>query len=113
MRGTMDEFEELIPAGWRAALVDWADNEPLIKSVHVFGSVIKGSPHPDDLDIAVTLVETSEETDIVWMDNNKRWTAELQLKIGHKVDLQLDHDAPTVRAGLEEASVLIFERPEQ
>ena len=105
----MNEFEELVPEDCRKVLVDWAKEEHLIKTVHVFGSAIKGSSHPNDLDIAVTLVETSEETDIVWMENNKRWTAELQSKIPYKVDLQLDHNAPTVRAALEEASVLIYE----
>jgi len=106
----MDEFEKLVPEGYREVLVDWAEYEPLIDTVRIFGSVIKGSPCPNDLDIAVTLVDTVEEIDNVWIDNNRRWAEELGLKIGCKIDLQLDHNAPTVRAGVEEASVLIYER---
>lgn len=107
----MNEFEKSVPAAWREALVDWAENEPLIRTVHVYGSVIKGCRHPDDLDVAVTLaVKDYGEITSLWIHKRSEWEAQLQSKIGLTVDLQLDHDAPKVRAGLEEASVLIFER---
>ncbi len=104
-----------LPDSYRDALVAWAKREPLVSTVYIYGSYAKGTarptrdPKPSDLDVAVTLVPTREETDIVWMDNRAQWVAELEAKIDCKVHLELDHNAPTIRAGVEEASILIYE----
>ncbi len=104
-----------LPDSYRNALVAWARSEPLVAAVRVFGSYAKGTARPtrdpeaSDLDLAVTLAPTEQETDIVWIDNYPRWLAELEAKIDCKVQLELDHNAPTVRAGIEEASILIYE----
>ena len=104
-----------LPNSYRDALVAWAKREPLVSTVYVYGGYAKGTarptcdPKPSDLDVAVTLVPTREQTDIVWIDNRAQWEAELKTKIDCEVHLELNHNAPRVRAGVEKASILIYE----
>lgn len=97
-------------------IAQWAAQHPQIRRVWVYGSRAKGSHRPDsDIDIAVELepVADSEEALAVWMSHAGAWRWQLQSGISPKVDLEwFDPDGTTrvVKAGLDEAKVLIYER---
>ena len=96
-------------------LSDWAEQNPKVRRVWVFGSRAQGTHRPDsDLDIALELepVADSEETLVVWLANSERWRTQLQERISLPVDLEwFDPNGGTgdIRAALDQAKTLIYE----
>jgi predicted nucleotidyltransferase len=76
-------------AEWIAALQTWAEGEPLVTSVYLFGSRVKGKGRPgSDLDVAVLLVDRrGSERQLDWSDNAARWRAELEGRLPVRLDL--------------------------
>ena len=99
-----------------ASITKWAERNPQIRRVWVFGSHAKGTDEPDsDIDIAVEPepVADSEETLAVWMAKGEAWQAELQDHLAVKVNLEwFDPDGSTraVAAALRDAKLLVYER---
>ena len=108
MSTTEDDFRN------RAA--EWAERQPRVRRLWMFGSRAKGNPRPDsDLDIAVEIepVPDSEETLPYWITCWERWQSELQRKTEYPVDLDwFDPDGSTqqVAQGLREGSILLYDR---
>ena len=96
-------------------LSDWAEHNPKVRRVWVFGSRAQGTHRPDsDLDIAVELepVADSEETLLVWLANSERWRTQLQERISLPVDLEWfdpNGGSGDIRAALDQAKTLVYE----
>jgi predicted nucleotidyltransferase len=77
--------------GKRDALVRWAQANPRVQRVWVYGG---DSPRNDrrdtDLDVAIELapVVDSDETLALWIANAKKWHSELEERTGTHVDLE-------------------------
>lgn len=96
-----------------SAIVKWAEEQPLIKRVFLFGSVASGTAGPEsDLDIAVQLIGGPSETFSDYMCERATWAESLEAVIGRKVDLQLldQERCPDVWGFVQKASILIYER---
>lgn len=97
------------------AIVAWAESNPLIRKVMLFGSRARGTYRMDsDTDLAyecdVKPGDTDETTTAIC--ENRNWLAQLQSHCSLKVDLQ-HYDkvgTPTVEKGIKAGSVLIWER---
>jgi predicted nucleotidyltransferase len=77
-----------------------------------FGSRVKGIQRPDsDLDAAIEIdpIETDEETQIIWMDNSKRWLFELQSMSPFQLQLEMN-GTTKLDQYLACCSMLIYER---
>jgi len=87
----------------------WAETVPQIKRVYLFGSFVKGKKNPSDIDIAVEIFGRHDESAeiLFFIDHEK----ELTRLLGYPIDLQkLDEGSSTVRRGVEEGAIVIFER---
>ncbi|MCK9419819.1 MAG: nucleotidyltransferase domain-containing protein [Nitrospirae bacterium] len=97
------------------AIRTWAKSQPIVKRVWLFGSRIRGNERPDsDLDIAVEhdcLPGDSDAfTTAIFEKNN--WHLQLQPLVSLIIDLQsyISGMTPIVEAGLNDSSMLIYER---
>ncbi len=97
----------------------WAKGKPLINRVYLFGSRVRGDHDPQsDIDIAVELdpneFQGSDETGglATWMFETNGWKGELQKLLPVRVQLERyqQEQTHTVRRGLAESSVLIYEK---
>jgi len=94
-------------------LHNWAAEKTLIRKLYIFGSFARGSANAtSDLDIAVELVKTDEEEDIVWIDNNATWKEEISKFMPIEIQLELysGKTSPTIQSGLVQSSILIYEK---
>ena len=101
-----------LPKSYGATLVAWAQREPLIKAVYVFGSYAKGTQRPgSDLDVALRLELPTDEafTELVW--NRRRWSEQLTAAVGVPVEIYLyEHLYEDARTrGYLKASVVVYE----
>ena len=104
-----------IDAAWIEVLVAWAEGEPRVRSVHVFGSRARGDHRADsDLDVAYQLFDADDETALTTaVCTGPFWQAELQGRLSVPLQLEFadpDEDERVWPAVLREG-VLLFERP--
>lgn len=84
-----------------------------IRRAWLVGDAAKGSPgNRIGIAIEVEPVGDSEETLAVWLANEGRWQAQLQLRLSRDVGLEwVDTDAThTARSQRDEAKLLVYER---
>jgi predicted nucleotidyltransferase len=97
-----------------AAIQEWAQHQPAVSAVFLFGSRLKGTNRLDsDLDVAVTFdVPERDEPDIFWIDHKGRWENELTQCVGLTIDLEIAHPAlaPHVWGYLQKHHALIYVR---
>lgn len=101
------------------AIAEWARGKPLINRVWFFGSRVRGDHFPNsDLDIAVEIDSSSIQGSdasggyATWCFESKAWQCELGLILSLKLDLQYyrEGETPTIQAGLDQSSVLVYEK---
>ena len=91
---------ERYDGGKRDALVQWAQANPRVRRVWVYGGdTPRNEPRDTDLDVAIELapVVDGDETLALWMANAEKWHDELEQRTGTHVDLEWfdpDTDAP-------------------
>ena len=94
----------------KAAIREWAEGDPYVREVRIFGSRAKGKGRLDsDLDIAITASVGN------YTRFDSEWKAELERRTGLRVGLS-QYNNPvndTVRRYCDDPStILIFQRPE-
>lgn len=94
---------------------DWASSKSQILKVQFFGSRVKQTHRPDsDLDVAITLFPDLDESGGVatWFRYCKVWAEELNSIVPLEVQIELEagKETPTISKGLDEASVLVYQR---
>ena len=104
----------------KAVISDWAELNPIIQRVYIFGSRLRGTDRLGqpvkagaDIDIAVEL--THENPDHAWSEYgliNDHWRTELGHVLPWPVDLEWFHPEAThhLIGYLEDCSVVVFER---
>lgn len=97
-------------------IVEWVGRQPLIRRVFIYGSRVRGTQRPDsDLDVALEFDRGTYDGNCLatWICKAKSWRAELQPKLPWTLHLEW-HDpsggTPHVAQGLEESSMLVYER---
>ena len=93
----------------------WAEANPIVERVWIFGSRARGDSRPDsDLDVAVEHGVMPGDGDhfTTGLCAPSEWSAELQPEAKLKLDIwsYRPGDTPTIEAGLREASQIIYER---
>ncbi|MGH9459920.1 MAG: nucleotidyltransferase family protein [Vicinamibacteria bacterium] len=94
----------------------WAEGNPLVRALLIFGSYAKGTAQPgSDLDLAVVISPARGDADAftTWIACGDAWTGELRRLLGFdRVQLEwLDVDGgetPTVAAGVDEARIVVY-----
>lgn len=91
---------------------EWAVNKPEIKSVHFFGSRVKGTNREDsDLDVAIELMPGLDECGglSAWMRSSDKWSKELNELIPYEVQAEWNDGENTdlIKKGLSEACMLV------
>ncbi|WP_409363730.1 nucleotidyltransferase family protein [Bradyrhizobium liaoningense] len=80
-----------LPAGWRASVIDWAQDNGSIREMWLFGSRAKGTAAPEsDVDIGIVLMPARGEHD--WAFGNyvalqPRWQAAVETIVQRHVSL--------------------------
>jgi predicted nucleotidyltransferase len=104
----------------QALLSTWAAERPLVNRLWLFGSRVRGDHRPDsDVDVAVELdMSVAKGVDesggmATWAFDTKLWKPELELLLLKVVDLQRCKAGETkiIQAGLDETSILVYEKP--
>ena len=90
----------------------WAESEPLVTHVYLFGSRVKGTyGDHSDLDVAVRCRAASGDTDAftTGLLERKRWKGELEELLGITVDVRtaLEGDED-VRSYIQDHGILIY-----
>ncbi|MCK4742899.1 MAG: nucleotidyltransferase domain-containing protein [Sulfuriflexus sp.] len=93
----------------------WAKEKREIKSVHFFGSRVKGThTGGSDLDIAIKLMPDLEESGglSTWMRYSDQWAAELNSLVPYVVQAEWDDGENTniINKGLSEARMFVYEK---
>jgi predicted nucleotidyltransferase len=84
----------------REALVKWAEGNPRVRRVWVYGADAQRNERRDtDLDLAIELAPAvdGDESIALWIANAEKWQDELEASTGTHVDLEWfdpDTDAP-------------------
>ena len=100
-------------------IASWAISKPLVSRVWLFGSRVRGEHTLDsDLDIAVEIDKSAiQGIDYsggfaTWCSMETEWREELTCAIGAKIDLQYyrEGETPTIQAGLDHSSILIYKK---
>ncbi|NGM78791.1 nucleotidyltransferase family protein [Burkholderia multivorans] len=99
----------------REIVTEWAASQPLIRKVWLFGSRVRGTERPDsDIDVAVEVRrlpgDSSEWT--TFACERERLSAALQTLFPLPVQLEWyggADETPTVHAGLQESSMMVYE----
>jgi predicted nucleotidyltransferase len=97
------------------ALNAWASSRPAVRRVWVFGSRARGQERPDsDIDVAVEHDALPGDADAFTtaMFELDTWRKELAPRLSAPLDLQsyIPGITPTIQAGLDESSVLVYDR---
>lgn len=94
---------------------EWVENYPRIVKVYLFGSYVKkNKPVPSDIDIAIEISEDESDTAFgLWCSEGSKMEKDLSSILSYPVDLEWfdKQETPTVRKGLEESNILIYEKP--
>lgn len=108
-RGAVQQLLDLEKA--KPILRQWAEANPLIGELRIFGSYAKGTATPDsDLDVAVRVVRKLPGDTSVWVTalcECPRWGEELSRVLGVKVDMQ-DIVGEHVSQYVQNGSVLVY-----
>ena len=90
-------------------VIAWAKTLPYKVRIHLFGSYLKGSKIPSDIDISLAFLESFSESQrtILWIDNHQYWEKYLSEKFGMRADLQLCESGKNIPMYLESSSLLI------
>lgn len=97
-------------------LRQWAEREPLVLALILYGSYARGTANPDsDLDIALVINSEPGDTNpsTTWMFNEERWTADLKMLLDFpKVHLMWlgGNKTPTIEAALEQGRIEVYVR---
>ncbi|WP_434032700.1 nucleotidyltransferase family protein [Cupriavidus sp. a3] len=99
----------------RSIVAAWAETQPLVVKVWLFGSRVRGTERPDsDIDIAVEVRrqpgDTSAWTTFIFEKDGLR--ASIQSLVPMPVQLEWyggEVETPTVHAALQESSMLVYE----
>ncbi len=97
---------------FRQIVEDWAKAIPYSLRIYLYGSVAKGiANEKSDIDIALEFPQLEEnQRTLIIFDYQELWETELSNKLGKKVHIELfDDKTPTIKKGLEESSVLLFD----
>jgi uncharacterized protein len=103
----------------KETIISWAISKSLIRRVWLFGSRVREEHTLEsDLDIAVEIdsaaIKGSDHSGgfATWCFEEKVWREELTRAIGLKIDLQYyrNGETPKVQAGLDQSSILIYEK---
>jgi uncharacterized protein len=94
-------------------IVEWAENEPLVKKVYIFGSRARHDYREDsDLDVAVEINKLPGDSNILatWMFESDKLKESLEPVLPYKLQLEnYDGDnTPKVEAGINQSSILIY-----
>lgn len=97
------------------AIRRWAESQPIIKRVWLFGSRVRGTERPDsDLDIAVEHDSLPGDSDAFTTAISEvgNWRAQLQPQVSLTIDLQsyIPGITPTIEAGLNDSSQLVYQK---
>jgi predicted nucleotidyltransferase len=96
-------------------VAEWAATQPLIVRAWLFGSRVRGTARPDsDIDVAVEIRKLPGDTGArtTFTCEGKGLRISIQPLLAISVDLQWyggPVETPTVHAGLEESSTLVYE----
>lgn len=98
-----------------AAIRAWAASHSVVRRVWVFGSRVRGTERPEsDLDIAVEHDAMPGDSDAFTtaISEAENWRMELAPRLSVKLDLQsyIPGLTSTIQAGLDESSLLVYER---
>lgn len=92
----------------------WASNQKQIKTVYFFGSRVRNEHRIDsDLDIAIELIYTEPDTALAnWMFESEKFEQSISEMLPWTIDLELlcPLCTPTIIAGINRSSILIFSR---
>lgn len=112
LAGVWDEnllLSELMPT-----VASWASQQPLIESLHFFGSRVRCEEMPtSDLDIAIRLTHSDNDAALAdWSFECDAWASQLSLLIPWKIDLQLLAPGwtPIISNAIERSSLLVYKR---
>ena len=94
---------------------EWAASEPLIKKAYLFGSRVRGDHRDDsDLDVAVEIGKKPGDESLLatWIFEKCGLEERLSKLVPLKVQLEHLEDCrtPTVKAGIDRSSILVFEK---
>jgi predicted nucleotidyltransferase len=95
----------------RPALVAWAEANPRVRRIWVFGgNAPRNAPRDSDLDLAIELAPAvdGDETLALWVANAEKWHDELERSTGTSVDL--DWFDPEIDEPLDPSARLAYER---
>jgi hypothetical protein len=93
----------------------WAARHAIIRRVWIFGSRARGTHRPDsDLDLAVEHDASPGDSNsfTTWICEADVWRSEFGPELSAPLDLQsyIAGKSPTIQAGLDESSLLVYER---
>lgn len=100
----------------RNIIVAWAETQPLLLKVWLFGSRVRGTERPDsDIDIAVEVQTLPGDSSAftTFMFEKRRLEVAIESILPMSVQLEWyggPEETPTIHAGLLESSMLIYER---
>lgn len=105
-------MSKAIPDEWIRALIRWATQNESVASAYVYGSRVKGGHRPDsDLDFAICLNGSGEDSFSVWIYEAKAWREELAKLLPVSVHLEMAlEDDTTVWPAVQEHGILIYSR---
>jgi predicted nucleotidyltransferase len=105
----------VIPLRWKEALIEWAQRNPDVAELWVYGSRARGN-HREDSDLDVAIVPAGDERRdglAIWMFGKQAWKREFEASIPVAVHLEYadfrDRDGLVV-SELREYGVQTFER---
>jgi predicted nucleotidyltransferase len=99
----------------RHIVATWAETEPLVQKVWLFGSRVRGTERPDsDIDIAIEIQKLPNDS-CAWTTfvyEKERLKAAIQARLPMPVQLEWyggPIETPTIHAGLQESSIVVYE----
>jgi len=102
----------------RRIVVDWAKTHSVVRKVWLFGSRVRGTERPDsDIDVAIEVLrrdgDSNEFTTFMFEKESLTTSLARLLPIAVHLDWYGGADeTPTMHAGLQESSILVFEAME-
>lgn len=103
-----------LPKHWRDAIVQWAEQEPAVREVWLFGSRARGKAPNRDVDLAIALMPPKGKTDWasgLYHDKADEWQRHLADLIGCSVSLEGMDPASKEEALVHNTGKLLWRRP--
>ena len=94
---------------------EWANSEPLVKRVYIFGSRARTDFHKNsDLDVAVEIRKGDRDENVLttWIHEGKGMEIRLAKVVPFKLQLELfdGMNTSTVLNGIKQSSILVYEK---